>query len=163
LIKRTYDAEGNITRRDTTSTSDNSYSTYDWDHRNRLTRVRHYNHGGTKTEQVEYRYNDGDLRVRRTHSSTFDGSGNPTNAVAEHFMYDGDQVAFTVEADGDVDRRYLYAGQDELLVDEVFNESGDVGKAERGYWALTDHAGTVHELVESDADGVSAPARRDFS
>jgi hypothetical protein len=88
-------------------------------------------------------------------SITFDGSGNPTNGVAEHFVYDGDQVALLVEADGDVDRRYLYSGTDALLVDEVFNEAGTVGQAERGYWALTDHSGTVHELIESYADGNS--------
>jgi YD repeat-containing protein len=146
-----YDAEGNLKRRD--SNSDNSYTLYTWDHRNRLIKVEHYNVSGAKIEQIDYRYNSDDLRVRRTVSTEFDGSGDPANGVAEHFVYDGDQVALNVEADGDVDHRYLYAGTDELLVDEEFNDTGTTGQALRGYWALTDHAGTVHDLVESDVDG----------
>ena len=138
-----YDREGNLTRKETTSTLDNSKTDYTWDHRNRLVRVEQFNAAGVKTKQIDNVYNNDDLLVRRTESVS--------GANTEHYVYDGDHVSMVIDNDGDTKHRYVYApGIDELLVDEVFNAAG---QAERGYWSVTDHAGTVHELIESDADG----------
>ena len=81
--------------------------------------------------------------------------GNPSTEV-KHYVYDGDQVSLILDTAGNIDHRRLYApGVDNLLVDEVFNDAGTVGQAERGYWAVTDQVGTIHEILESDADGTN--------
>ena len=56
-----YDNEGNRTRR--TKKSDNSYEVYEWDYRNRLTRVASYTAGGTLVEDVTEKYDLFDRRI----------------------------------------------------------------------------------------------------
>jgi RHS repeat-associated protein len=148
-----YDNEGNLTTK-TQLVNNNptgEQTLYAWDHRNRLTKVTRYDEpDGDELERVEYRYDANDLRVRR---EVF-ASGGSTPATTEHFVNNGAHAAMVLNADGKVQHRYLYGpGTDALLVDEVFNSSG---QAERGYWTVADHLGTVHELIESDADGTPA-------
>lgn len=149
----TYDNEGNLISKTllVALVANGEQTVYTWDHRNRLTKVtRNATPGGAELERVEYRYDANDLRVRR---EVFAG-GSSTPATTEHFVNDGDHVAMVLSAAGKVQHRYLYGpGTDALLVDEVFNSSG---QAERGYWTVADHLGTIHELIESDADGTPA-------
>ena len=64
----------------------------------------------------------------------------------EHYVYDGGHRVLTLSDEGQVKHRYTYApGVDHLLVDEVFD---DMGQVSQELWAVTDHLGTVHELVD---------------
>jgi hypothetical protein len=64
-----YDDEGNRTKK--TNGSTNSYSTYVWDYRNRLTSVKEYNSSHALLEETTYAYD----ATNRLVKSTFDADG----------------------------------------------------------------------------------------
>lgn len=63
-----YDNEGNRTRR--TKTSDNSYTEFEWDFRNRFTKVTDRNSSAQVTKVVEYKYDVFDRRISRAVDTT---------------------------------------------------------------------------------------------
>jgi RHS repeat-associated protein len=130
----TYDDEGNITKR--TKISDNSYTDYAWDHRNRLTSVTDKTSGGTQTQQITYSYDAFNRLVKRTYQTTSGGA-----VTAGYFVYDGDQMVLELEPDADVAHRLLWGpAVDQALADEV-SGGGEV------HWYFTDHLGTVRDVA----------------
>ena len=66
----TYDAEGNITRRQRVMTAQGAdtlqeYTNYTWDHRNHLTRVEFYSAAGVLLKRVEHTYDSDDNRISK--------------------------------------------------------------------------------------------------
>ncbi|QDT70044.1 hypothetical protein MalM25_29890 [Planctomycetes bacterium MalM25] len=130
-------------------------TTYDWDHRNRLTSVVTYaTHGAAETKRVEHTYDALDQWIGRdvTESGTVDRTV---------FVYQNGQIVLQYDWDflegapvssqrgdvNDLSHRYPWGpGVDQLLAAEEIG-SGDVT------WALTDHLGTVRDLA--DATGTS--------
>ena len=88
-----YDAEGNRTRKTTTATGE--YVEYEWDHRNRLTRVLFKTSAGTK--DVTYGYDVQDRRIRKTVDP--DGPGSQV-ADVKRFVYDEQHIALTFSGSG---------------------------------------------------------------
>ena len=127
----TYDREGNLTRRDAQIGSD--YTTYEWDNQNRLEKLVSVVGGSTQT--IEYRYNAAGQLSSRT-----------TGGQTEHYIYNGSQRVLALDDAGNVLHRYTWGpGVDQLLVDEVFNGTGQV---EETLWAANDHLGSVTQLLD---------------
>ncbi len=90
----THDPEGNTRARfidvDSSgdlSANDTNITEYEWDHRNRLTRViSRDTEGGAATQEVEYTYDY--LNRWVAHSVDLDGDG-AAPASSEYFVYDG--------------------------------------------------------------------------
>jgi YD repeat-containing protein len=136
-----YDAEGNRIRR--TRKSDGSYEVYEWDHRNRLTSVETKTSGGAQVEDVTYKYDVFDRRIGKTVDWDGTGSGLP---VTTRYVFDGLDIALQFDGAGTLTNRYLQGpASDQALADEYF--SGGVSQGNR--WALTDHLGTVRDLVDN--------------
>ena len=160
-----YDGEGNRTAKfvdvdssGTLSSGDTDVTQYEWDHRNRLTKItRRDTEGGDATKTVEYVYDAFNRRI--TKSIDEDGAG-PNEAVDQHFVYDGlresrdnagDHLVLVFDdADGSGSQpptlrsRFLHGpAVDQILADEDVN-SGEV------LWPLTDNLGTVRDLAEYD-------------
>jgi RHS repeat-associated protein len=154
-----YDAEGNRTLQYDYA----SYSKYEWDHRNRLVAVVDYDNAGTPyneaddfvTRRVDYVYDAFNQLIKRT----VDGDGNlatPADIDQTFFLYDMGQVALEFHKEGsdnvtagDLEHRYLWnpAAVDQLLADETVNSLSNAA-ANDTLWALTDHLGSVRELVD---------------
>jgi len=134
-----YDAEGNRVRREEMGTDNVTY--YEWDLLNRLVKVTEYE-GANRSRTIEYLYDALGRRVGKTVTP----SVGP--ARTERFIYDDQDIVlrFTGAA---VANRYLHGPMiDQVLADEQL-ESG-AGEA-RVLWPLTDHLGTVRDLLEYDA------------
>ena len=166
----TYDGEGNRTSRTRISTAaaDDFITEYEWDHRNRLTKVTLKNNSSQITETVEYRYDFANRLIGRTHDTT------PTVANDEHetiYVHDSGQFSqphaeitlshkntqavlqFEGTGPNDLDaddlaNRYLWGPLfDQLLADEQIDWSNSQADGDT-LWALTDHLGTVRDLVD---------------
>ena len=134
-----YDDEGNRTKR--TELSSGNYTTYTWDHRNRLTDLRTYDDADTLLTLVHYTYDARDLRIGKDADAT--GSGAYTRG--ERYVYDVDDnlvlvyavtYASGVPVAGSLaTRQFSAATYDALFASE--SATGDM------FWALTDHLGTV--------------------
>ena len=155
----TYDDEGNLASK--TKISDSTSVEYEWDHRNRLTKVTFKDSGGTPTKIVEYAYDCGNRWVRKVLNS--DGVGDPE--TQNIFVYDRGQIVLDFEGSAaatlsgsDAAHRYLWgAGVDELLAEETIDD----GSADDVLWALPDHQGSVRTLVEYDpAAGTTSTERQ---
>jgi RHS repeat-associated protein len=132
-----YDAEGNRTRR--TRISDGQVTQYEWDYRNRLTRVVTTSAGGTVLSDARYTYDAFGRRVSKWVDA--DGAG-PGAAVTERYVYDGQNIILVVSAAGAATHRYFHGpGVDQILADQ--SAGGAVA------WALADHLGTVRDVVNS--------------
>lgn len=132
-----YDNEGNLIRRTKIATSE--VTEFEWDHRNRLTRVVFKNAGANVVKEVHYTYDAFDRRIAK--SVDADGAGGATPTI-ERFVYDGDQIALVFDGEGKQLHRYLYGPRvDQVLADE--NAAGDI------LWPLADNQGTVRDLVSS--------------
>jgi RHS repeat-associated protein len=148
----TYDNQGNrLTRTLKSGTSDQPFTEYTWDHRNRLTRVTTRNTAGQVTETVTYDYDYRNQLIRRTHDPDGDlGVGGYHHTI---YVYDRGQIVLQFEQTGpgdldagDLSHRYLWgASVDQLLADEQITQVGSTGQM---VWALTDHQGTVRDLVD---------------
>ena len=154
-----YDNEGNRTARfvdndssGTLNSGDTSITEYEWDHRNRLTKVteRSTYGGGAATKIVEYAYDYGQRWVRKTLDTDADG----TIEESQVFVHDSGQIVLDFQKTGTADasnsdlaHRYLWGGSvDELLADETVDDATEDDVA----WALTDHLGSVRDLVVYD-------------
>ena len=92
----------------------NRRTLYDYDHRNRLIRVRHYD-GDQLTDSVGYQYDHANIRVARHVDADGDGSVD----YSQHYVVDGDTVTATTDAAGHVLHQYLHgATVDEVLADQ---------------------------------------------
>ena len=145
-----YDAEGNRTKRTTISTKETVE--YVWDHRNRLTKVTFKDASGVTSKEVEYVYDVHDRRIAKL----LDANGDGTIDAQWHFVYDPmtkeglHDIVLVFDGSGNVARRYVHGPDvDNVMADE--DSSGNV------LWLLTDHLGTIRELVDYDdqADATS--------
>jgi RHS repeat-associated protein len=117
----TYDDEGNLIQRVGNGTT----RTFSWDYRNRLTSVTE--NGATI---ATYTYDVMDRRITKS------AAGSTTQ-----FVYDGDNVILEFNGTATLSVRYLQGpGVDQVLAQE---------KAGTTSWMLTDHLGTVRDLVNN--------------
>jgi RHS repeat-associated protein len=156
-----HDDEGNRTSRTNDSTDEQTL--YEWDYRNRLISVTEKDAYGTTTQVVEYTYDVFNRRIGKAvdTASPFDMA----DAAIERYVYDdlngvssdagGNVVLDFVDPDGTgttsiaLERRQLYGNAvDQILAQEDVTVSAS--SADRVYWPLVDHLGTVRDLVEND-------------
>jgi RHS repeat-associated protein len=125
-----------------------------WDSRNRLIEVNdHLSSGGAATQTVQYTYDAFNRRIAKS----VDGDGvGPTATVRTTFTYDGQNVILEfVDPDGlngplaaaKTARNLFGPATDQILARE--NVGGTVA------WMLTDHLGTVRDLVSSNGSVVN--------
>ncbi len=162
-----HDPEGNTTARfidvdtdGTLSTDDTNVTEYEWDHRNRLTRViSRDTEGGVATQEVQYTYDY--LNRWVAHTVDLDGDG-AAASTSEYFVYDGGtpgkaeqpdvesdpgQIVLQLDETGNPTHRYLWGeAVDQILADEIVDDGG----AEDVLWTLTDHQNTVRDLAVYD-------------
>jgi RHS repeat-associated protein len=111
---------------------------YTWDHRNRLTKVESTVSDTTTT--VEYTYDMMDRRIERRVNS----------AATNRWGYDGDAIALEFDGANILAHRYLHGPViDQIFADEVPTGTGSVVR-----WTLTDHLGTVRDVVNSSGTNV---------
>jgi RHS repeat-associated protein len=145
-----YDDEGNVTRRE--PVGGRTYTEYTWDHRNRLIRVTQGDESQV-TSDIEYKYDAFNQLIGRT--STSDGVVLTSTA----FAYEDGQVVLQFHKLGtgdltanDLSNRYLWGpAVDQLLADEQVSELFTAANNET-LWALTDHLGSVRDVVDSNGD-----------
>ena len=134
-----YDAEGNLTRG--TEIGTGVVTDYTWDYRDRLTRVATRTSGGDLIKDVAYIYDAFDRRIAKAIDA--DGSG-PLAPVVSRFAYDGDNVVLSLDGAGAISHRYLHGP----LVDQVLADEHAGGEV---FWSLTDHEGSIRDLIDSAA------------
>ncbi len=173
-----YDAEGNRTARfldadqsGTITAGDTDITTYQWDHRNRLSAVRRYPDFAaydqdTPDHVVEHSYDYRNRWVRRV----VDPDGATGSAPVEQtiFAHDDRQILLQFGKTGSADlaasdlrHRYLWGPMvDQILADEQMSplppgegqgEGYDLSAPGPVLWPLTDHLGTVRDLAAYDA------------
>ncbi|WP_199308523.1 RHS repeat-associated core domain-containing protein [Aphanizomenon flos-aquae] len=138
-----YDNEGNLTKQ--TEIATGKVQELTWDYRNRLVAFVDKDAAGKETQRVEFTY---DAFNRRIAKAIDTNPQDTTPAVVTQFVYDGSNVLLEfVDSDGAganqpvLDKRYLHgAGVDQVLAQEI---AGNV------VWLLTDHLGTVRDLVNN--------------
>jgi YD repeat-containing protein len=105
-----YDAEGNLTRK--TNTATGNYTTYTWDHRNRLTQVTERTNLNSLVSEINYEYDAFNRLSRR----------DPTGGSVTYWVYDGGinpVFEYNTSASPSMTHRYLWSDNvDELLADE---------------------------------------------
>ncbi len=132
-----YDAEGNlIERRDL---ANGVRDRYEYDHANHLIRFARLGGTGEVLSSVTYRYDALGRRIAR--SVDPDGAG-PKTAHSEYFVYDGMHVWMDSDESGHVTARYLFS-------DEIDEPLARYRPGEGTVWYLTDHLGSVRNLVDS--------------
>ncbi|MGE3778910.1 MAG: RHS repeat-associated core domain-containing protein, partial [Pirellulaceae bacterium] len=146
-----YDRAGSLTRRITDATGE--IREFAYDHRQRLVRVvDRAGQGSAPTQTVEFLYDALNRRVGRF--TDLDGDG-PAPERRSYLVHSGDAVlAEWVDPDGDgpaplaEDHRYLHGpALDQVLAQE--DASGQV------LWTMTDHLGTVRDVVDGQGDVVN--------
>ncbi|WP_353928958.1 Ig-like domain-containing protein [Okeanomitos corallinicola TIOX110] len=138
-----YDNEGNLTKQ--TEITTGKVQELTWDYRNRLIAIVDKDAEGNETQRVEFTY---DAFNRRIAKAVDTNPQDTTPAVVTQFIYDAQDVLLEfVDSDGAggnqpvLDTRYLHgAGVDQVLAQE---SGGNV------VWHLTDHLGTVRDLVNN--------------
>jgi RHS repeat-associated protein len=133
-----YDNEGNLIKQ--TEIATNEVREFQWDYHNRLVSVSDLNASGVATQSVAFTYDAFDRRIAKEVDTTpLDNN----DGTVTHFVYNGDDVHLDFVSSGSqpvLEQRYLYrAGVDQILAQE--DGSGNVA------WMLTDHLGTVRDLV----------------
>ncbi|MCA9124295.1 MAG: hypothetical protein KDB11_29165, partial [Planctomycetales bacterium] len=132
-----YDAEGNLVKQ--TTLASGAVRDFAWDHRNRLVRVADRTSAtAAPTQVVDYTYDAANRRIAKT-----------VGGVTTYFVYDGDDVIVELtdpDASGPQpaveSMRYLHGS----AVDQVFAQEGAAGNV---LWHLTDHLGSVRDLVDN--------------
>jgi RHS repeat-associated protein len=144
-VGMTYDNEGNLK---TVTSNGSTQKRFEWDHRNRLTRVSIGN-----ADWVTYEYDAFNRMVKRTQSGTFNTT---------YFAYDeGINPLLQWESNDSrlsLSHRYLWSDSvDELLADEQFLAGMTAPNTK---WALSDHQGTIKDIVDyNPATGVATVDR----
>ncbi len=134
-----YDDEGNRVSR--TSTGDGSYQEYQWDYRNRLTKVTQRDAESSILWTVEYEYDPLNRLVHRTETPMEE------SPVEQFWAYDeGINSVLQFDGDGEVTHRYLWSGAvDQLLADEQVTSTSSGGNV---LWPLADHLGTLRDIAD---------------
>ncbi|MGK7874026.1 MAG: RHS repeat-associated core domain-containing protein [Xenococcaceae cyanobacterium] len=146
-----YDLSGNLIRQ--TEIATGLVQEFEWDYRNRLVAVIDKDASGVEIQRVEFTYDAFNRRISKAvDTNPLDG----VDGVITYFVYDQDNVILDfVDVDGVsslgetvLDKRYLHGTRvDQVLAQE--NVSGDV------IWHLTDHLGTVRDLVDNSGEVVN--------
>ena len=136
-----YDNEGNLIRR--TNTISGAFTTYTWDHRNRLTQVSERSQTNTRISEINYEY-DAFNRLVRRHDAvvlsytpvTYWVYDEGTNPLLEYFG--GNPL---------IQHRYVWSDNvDDLLADEQ-----NPGLSSRNtLWALSDHLGSIRDIADTN-------------
>jgi len=136
----TYDDEGNrISKQNSTNRE-----LYTWDYRNRLTKVTQQEWDSTTetwttTQTIEYTYDYNNVWIRKINGS------DKTIFIPENYQT-------TVQIDnGAITHHYLWTPnqQDKLLADVT---------ADNVLWTLTDHLGSIRDVVQQTSSGLVVPA-----
>jgi RHS repeat-associated protein len=138
-----YDAEGNLLIRTEMATGNTRH--FNWDHRNRLTRVEDRDSLGVATQLVEFTYDVFDRRISKSVDTT---PQDMVDGVVTHFVYDGENVILDfVDTDGTgptaptLTQRYLHGpGWDNLLAFET---------AAGAFWIAPDRLGSTRQVLNS--------------
>ena len=157
----TYDAEGN--RISKTNAAGTERELYDWDYRNRLSSVTKQEYNTTTQEWedvqiVEYAYDYNNVLIRKVLDANGDGTADsktlflPENYQTAIQLDDADLSDSTYET---VSHRYLWTPgqQDKLLADIQVSPTGS-----ETLWTLTDHLGTIRDVVKNTPSGLVVPA-----
>ena len=145
----TYDNDGNRTKRTRISSdqADDYETVYTWDRRNRLTKIEEQNNAGTVTKSIDYTY---DVFGRRIGKSIDDDGAGAGATVNTEYIYDGDNIVLSFDESGDLQNRYLHGPViDMILADEQVTSTSSDGHT---LWPLTDHLGSVRDLVDNDGN-----------
>ncbi len=139
----TYDAEGNITRRQRVITAQGAdtlqeYTCYTWDHRDHLTKVEFYSAAGVLLKRVEHTYDSDDKRISKK-VTTF---GTSTTITTENYVYDGTQLVATLNASGTIQHQYF----DGTSLDQIFADQSSVNGI---LWPLEDRTGTARDIINT--------------
>jgi RHS repeat-associated protein len=134
-----YDKVGNRTKR--TDKSTNEVTEYSWDIRDRLTGIRVINDLGEVIRTANYVYDVYDQRIAKI--VDLDGDGLEA-ATTERFVYGSNQnIALVFDGNGTLTHRYMFSnGIDQIEADEQLA----IGTT---LWALTDHLGSVRDVVDN--------------
>jgi RHS repeat-associated protein len=137
-----YDNEGNRISRTRISNdpADDKTVLYEWDYRNRLTRVVFKDNSDDVTKEVIYEYDVFNRRITKIIDADGEGVG-----VAEQtdFIYDGQDIVLALDGEGSLTNRYLHGPAiDQILADEQIAE-------EQLIWTLADNLGSVRDLVNN--------------
>ncbi len=136
-----YDAEGNLVRK--TEIATGQYTHYEFDHRNRMTGATTFSPGGIILAESTYSYDLFDRMIKRTVDT--DGTG-PLAPSTTWTVYDGANAWADLDATGNVIARYLF-GQG---LDSNIARWRPAGQPAAGTaWYLTDHLGSVREIVDA--------------
>jgi RHS repeat-associated protein len=138
---------------------DTDVTTYSWDHRNRLVEVTHYAACVVPSDLVvDYAYDF----VNRLVRETVDPDGTTGSEAVEQtvFVYDGSEIVLQFEGTGgeglgasDLSHRYLWGPAiDQILANEQVDET--LGTPERVLWGLSDHQGTIRDVVDNTGTAV---------
>ncbi len=127
------DASGNTTRRRDRVTG--ASTEYRYDHRHRLTEGIIRDPSGTEVNRASYAYDPAGRRVLATEGG-----------IVRRFVHDGHNPFMVLDGAGAVVSRRLYARSVDLIV------ADEIGGRTR--WYLTDHLGTVRDLVGDDGLGL---------
>jgi RHS repeat-associated protein len=134
-----YDKVGNRTKR--TDKSTNEVTEYSWDIRDRLTGIRVINALGEVIRTANYVYDVYDQRIAKI--VDLDGAGSGA-ATTERFVYGSNQnIALVFDGNGTLTNRYMFGnGVDQIEADEQLATGTTL-------WALTDHLGSVRDVVDN--------------
>ena len=146
LFNYAYDDVGNQIER--TEIATGSVRQFTWDYRNRLVAVVDKDASGTEIQRVEFSYDSLNRRISKSVAAA--------DTVLTHFVYDFDDVLLEfVDEDGaagpsgsELARRYLHG----IAVDQVLAQDDGAGNVQ---WHLTDHLGTVTDLVDNTGSVVN--------
>jgi RHS repeat-associated protein len=145
-----YDDEGNLIRR--TEITTGKVREFTWDYRNRLVSVTDKDASGTATQVVTFGYDALDRRISKAVDTT---PGDPADVGLTLFVYDRGDVILDFTAGDDsgstppvLAQRYLRGPAADL----VFAQEDGTGTTR---WQLTDHLGTVRDLVDGNGATVN--------
>jgi len=135
----TYDLEGNLLTK--TRISDGEVTEYTWDYRQRLVHVVVKEADEDIIKEVWYTYDVFDRRIGVVEDADGAGIEEPTERWT---AYDGDNAWADFDDTGSLTTRYLYGP----AIDQIFARIGESGDVD---WYLTDHLGSVRQIVQTDS------------
>ena len=151
----TYDDEGNRISK----TNSTHRELYEWDYRNRLTSVTKQEFNAetqewTTVQIVEYTYDYNNVWIRKVLDSNGDGTADSkTIFIPENYQttVQLDDTNLTDANGPAITHHYLWTPnqQDKLLADVT---------ADNVLWTLTDHLGSIRDIIQSTATGVVTQA-----